>query len=285
MILKKIQFIYLFIFYIISNIAFANFENSIVVKVDNEIITNFEIKNKILSNLLLSGREINQKNINDLKNQSLEELIQTKVKIIELSKYNLSIDRLQINQYLKSISKDNIQNLKNEFKKLNLDFGLFEKYIETELIWQKYIYQIYSKKIQIDRNQIKDELNELLKKNKNIFEYNLSEIEIVINENERADEKIRNIENKILKDGFEMTALNHSFSDTSSNKGSIGWISSKELSKNIFEIIEDMKIGEISPPIKRQNTVLFLKINNIRSKKIEEVNLKNLEKSIINNKK
>ena len=115
MILKKIQFIYLFIFYIISNIAFANFENSIVVKVDNEIITNFEIKNKILSNLLLSGREINQKNINDLKNQSLEELIQTKVKIIELSKYNLSIDRLQINQYLKSISKDNIQNLKNEF--------------------------------------------------------------------------------------------------------------------------------------------------------------------------
>ena len=141
------------------------------------------------------------------------------------------------------------------------------------------------KKIQIDRNQIKDELNELLKKNKNIFEYNLSEIEIVINENERADEKIRNIENKILKDGFEMTALNHSFSDTSSNKGSIGWISSKELSKNIFEIIEDMKIGEISPPIKRQNTVLFLKINNIRSKKIEEVNLKNLEKSIINNKK
>ena len=59
---------------------------------------------------------------------------------------------------------------------------------------------------------------------------------------------------------------------------------SKELSKNIFEIIEDMKIGEISPPIKRQNTVLFLKINNIRSKKIEEVNLKNLEKSIINNK-
>ena len=114
--------------------------------------------------MLLSGREINQKNINDLKNQSLEELIQTKVKIIELSKYNLSIDRLQINQYLKSISKDNIQNLKNEFKKLNLDFGLFEKYIETELIWQKYIYQIYSKKIQIDRNQIKDELNELLKK-------------------------------------------------------------------------------------------------------------------------
>ena len=104
MILKKIQFIYLFIFYIISNIAFANFENSIVVKVDNEIITNFEIKNKILSNLLLSGREINQKNINDLKNQSLEELIQTKVKIIELSKIIFS-DRLQINQYLKSISK------------------------------------------------------------------------------------------------------------------------------------------------------------------------------------
>ena len=33
--------------------------------------------------------------------------------------------------------------------KINLDFS-FEKYIETELIWQKYIYQIYSKKFKIE---------------------------------------------------------------------------------------------------------------------------------------
>ena len=285
MILNKFQIYCFLIFYFVSNIAYANYETSIVVKVDNEIITNFEIKNKILSNLLLSGKKINQKNINSLKTKSLDELIQMKIKIIELSKYNISIDRLQIDQYLKSISSNNVQNLKDKFKNSNLDFALFEKYVETELMWQKYIYQIYSKKIDIDTNQVKDELKELIKKNQNILEYNLSEIEVAINNNENIKTKINDIKNKIIKDGFETTAQNHSFSDTSSNKGFIGWISSKELSKNIFEIIKKLKIGEVSSPIRRQNTVLFLKVNDIRSKKVEELDQQKLELNIVNRKK
>ena len=285
MILNKFQIYCFLIFYFVSKIAYANYETSIVVKVDNEIITNFEIKNKILSSLLLSGKEINQKNINGLKKKSLDELIQTKIKIIELSKYNISIDRLQMDQYLKSISSNNIQNLKDKFKNSNLDFALFEKYIETELMWQKYIYQIYSKKIDIDTNQVKDELKELTKKNQNILEYNLSEIEVAINNNEDIKKKIDDIKNKMIKDGFETAAQNHSFSDTSSNKGYIGWISSKELSKNIFEIIRKLKIGEVSTPIRRQNTILFLKVNDIRSKKVEELDQQKLELNIVNRKK
>ena len=285
MILNKFQIYCFLIFYFVSKIAYANYETSIVVKVDNEIITNFEIKNKILSSLLLSGKEINQKNINGLKKKSLDELIQTKIKIIELSKYNISIDRLQMDQYLKSISSNNIQNLKDKFKNSNLDFALFEKYIETELMWQKYIYQIYSKKIDIDTNQVKDELKELTKKNQNILEYNLSEIEVAINNNEDIKKKIDDIKNKMIKDGFETAAQNHSFSDTSSNRGYIGWISSKELSKNIFEVIRNLRKGEVSSPIRRQNTILFLKVNDIRSKKVEELDLQKLELNNINRKK
>ena len=285
MILNKFQIYCFLIFYFVSKIAYANYETSIVVKVDNEIITNFEIKNKILSSLLLTGKEINQKNINGLKKKSLDELIQTKIKIIELSKYNISIDRLQMDQYLKSISSNNIQNLKDKFKNSNLDFALFEKYIETELMWQKYTYQIYSKKIDIDTNQVKDELKELTKKNQNILEYNLSEIEVAINNNEDIKKKIDDIKNKMIKDGFETAAQNHSFSDTSSNRGYIGWISSKELSKNIFEVIRNLRKGEVSSPIRRQNTILFLKVNDIRSKKVEELDLQKLELNIINRKK
>lgn len=285
MILNRLKIILLLISFFFSNNVFADFENSIIVKVDNEIITNFEIKNKILTNLVLTGKEINQKNINDLKERSLEQLIQIKIKTLELSKYNLTVDRFQIDQYLKSLSQNNIKKLKNKFKNLNLDFELFEKYVETELKWQKYIYKIYSEKINIDVNQVKDELDELVRENKKILEYNLSEIEIAVEKKEQVNKKINDINNKILKDGFNSTALNYSISDTSFNKGYIGWVSSRELSKDIFEIIKNMKKNEISVPIKRQNTILFLKINDIRFKKVEEVNLQKLELNIINRKK
>ena len=60
------------------------------------------------------------------------------------------------------------------------------------------------------------------------------------------------------------------------NKGDLGWISSKSLSKSkIIDIIEKMNIGDISKPIIKQNTILFLKLNDKRKSKIDKVNLVN----------
>ena len=64
--LKKIlTYIFFFIFYF--NIGFAKIQNKIVLKVENEIITQHEVKNKILTELLLSGQKVTQENINNQK--------------------------------------------------------------------------------------------------------------------------------------------------------------------------------------------------------------------------
>ena len=62
----KIILISILIFFKFSY-SFSNIDNKIVIKIENEIITNFEIKNKILTLLILGNQEINQKNINILK--------------------------------------------------------------------------------------------------------------------------------------------------------------------------------------------------------------------------
>ena len=46
-----------------------------------------------------------------------------------------------------------------------------------------------------------------------------------------------------------------------------------------------MKIGQVSEPIRRQNTVLFLKVNDIRNSEITDLNLADLKKKLINQKK
>ena len=215
----------------------------------------------------------------------MDSLIQSKIKFIAISKYDLDVSKSQINQYLNSISSNDIQSLKNKFNKNNLDFELFLEDIEIEFKWQKLIYQIYSKNISFDDKQIEFELRNLIKKNSNLKEYNISEIEIFIEVNEQIDGKIIEIKDKIRADGFEQTALNYSISSSASNKGNIGWVNSKALSKQIFNIIKDMKKNEISSPIRRQNSILFLKVNDMRNKKLNETNIANLKESIINQKK
>ena len=86
-----------------------------------------KLKNKIISTLVLSNQEINQKNIDSLKKQALEFLIQNKLKKIELSKTNIETTSGQIENYIKSISQNNLSLLKEKFKKNNIDFRLFKE--------------------------------------------------------------------------------------------------------------------------------------------------------------
>ena len=72
--LFKLIIPFLLIFF--NSYSYAKIQNKIILKVENEIITNYEIKNKILRSLILSGEEISQENINRYKNQALESLIQ-----------------------------------------------------------------------------------------------------------------------------------------------------------------------------------------------------------------
>ena len=151
-----------------------------IVKVENEIITNYELKNKILTSLILSGQEINQQNIDNLKKGVLTQLIEIKLKKIEILKYKIQKDEIRINSYLSSISNNNLQNFKNKFFENNINFEIFLDEIDTEFRWQKLIYGLYSKKINIDEEKVNDEIEKIIKQDASIDEFELSEIDAMI---------------------------------------------------------------------------------------------------------
>ena len=88
----------------------------LLLKLEKKIITNFDVKNKIIGSLLISGEEINQKTIDNLKSQSLDNLIILKLKEIELEKFDYIIEKNRINTYLAQLSNNNLEELKKIFK-------------------------------------------------------------------------------------------------------------------------------------------------------------------------
>ena len=278
------------IFYIILSIIFlsknaiAQINNKIILKVENEIITSYELKNKILTTLFLSNQEINQSNIDKLKKKSVELLIEDKLKLIELKKYNFEADNSRTRKYLNSISSNNIQNLIENFNKNNLDFDLFKKEVETQLKWQELIYNIYKNKISIDENIINDELKNLMGKNTNFKEFKISEIEIFASENDNKN-KIKEVQDEINKNGFSVAAIKLSMSTSSKNKGNLGWINSKSLSNQIKDIITSMKVGDVSKPIFQQDRILFLKLDDTREISLDMNDIEKFKNKIIDQKK
>ena len=278
------KFFFILILLVNKNILLAKTNNKILLKVENEIITNYEVKDKILRTLYLTNQEINQDNIDKLKKRSLDSIIQLKLKKIELSKFNLNLDQIQLTNYLNKISNNNILGFQESFIKNKLSYDLFLDEVKTELKWKKLIYKIYSKKISLNEDSLNDELEEIIKNNKKIEEVNISEIEIIINENFDKTNIIE-IQNDIKKIGFGNAALKYSISPSASQKGNLGWLNVKTLSNQIYDVVNKMQPGEISEPIKKQNTILFLKINDKRVSETNKLSVSLLKKNLLNQKK
>ena len=281
----NLKLLIIIIYLSLTNLLFAKVTNNIVLKVENEIITNYEIKNKILTTLILANQEINQENINNLKKQALDILIQLKLKKIELNKYNYEVSNIELENFLNKIFSNNFNAQKIRLQNNNLSIDLLLEEFRTQLKWQKFIYQLYSKKIEINEKEINDKVNEILGGQEYLEEYKISEIEISLKNNESEELKIKNIINQIEVNGFENTALRSSISSSASNKGDLGWVNAKSLSKKINKIISKLKINEISDPFKNQNSILFLMLKDKRVSKTQDINIMELKNNIINQKK
>ena len=133
-------------------------KNEIIVKIDNNIITAYEIKNKIKTSLILSNQDINQINIDKNKKRALTYLIDLKLKKNELEKYKFDLDNINVNNQLLSLSSNNINKFKEKFQELGINFELFVNEIKIETAWKQLMFNIYKEKVKINQKDIDREV-------------------------------------------------------------------------------------------------------------------------------
>lgn len=264
-----------------SSSLYSKIKSNIVVFVGNEIITNFEIKNKILTSLMLAKVELNQKNIDSYKKQALNSLIDLKLKKKELSKYNFRAEDSEVNKYINSISSNNVIEFKNNFSNNDLSFSLFVEEIKIELKWRKLIYEIFKERVRSTEKSVEKELNEIIKKQSQIVEYKVSEIEIELQKDGNEIDQIKKIKRFINQIGFENTALKYSSSSSAEQKGDLGWVKENALSKPVHEIIKGLEIGAVSKPIKKLNKITFLKLVDKKKVSIDSKNKEKIKNDLI----
>ena len=144
MIKKKIILLLIINFFIFKTIPVYSFISSkIIANVGNEIITSYELKNKIKIILFLSGQDINQDNINKTKESSFTSLVNYKIKKQEVKKYKIPIEvDVNVRKILGNVfSRYNTDQLglKNIFLQNDLDYQVYLDEVKTEVAWQKLI--------------------------------------------------------------------------------------------------------------------------------------------------
>ena len=263
---KKIKLSIIVIFTIILNIQnLTAFENKILFKIDNEIITTIDIYEEIKF-LKVFNPEINSLSDVELFEISKNNLIKDKIKKIEIMKFVKELkvdDKFLLKLIERKYSRLNINSIKNfekYLKKENLNIETVKGKFIIELMWNDLIFQKFSKKVVIDKEKIKNEISQNSQK-KFQKEYLISEIVFNVANKDEFNNKYQKILLDIEKVGFKKTALIHSNSDSATNGGLIGWVKEVNLNKNFKKVISELKPGQFSKPVRTSSGFIIIKID------------------------
>ena len=266
------NYLFILFFCLILNNA-KSIETKIIYNIENEIITNIDIKNEF-KYLIALNNSLKELDKGRILNISKESIIREKIKKIEILK-NFKVIELNEDYYellLKNIYlRLNLRSI-YEFEAYLKDYDLkiddIKMKITIDTLWNELIMRKYSSKVTINKDEIK---KEILKNSKiQLKEYQLSEIIFEVTSKEEIAIKYNEVIKSINEIGFENSAATYSFSESAKIGGDIGWIAENSLNKNIKKNINGLQIGEITKPIILPNGVLILKL----------INTKNLETTI-----
>ena len=268
-------FLILVIFVSLSTNIFAN-SIKILVKVQDEIVTNVDINNEIKYLLLLNPKlnELNNKRIKEIAKDSLiTEIIKRK----ELEKfYNFNkienITDLIENKFLERYKVNNKAEFIQILERKGLKYEFVKKKIDIEGLWNQLIYKKYSNNIKINEEFLRQNILNQFANKEDKYEYSLSEIFLTSSSNEDLDETLKKLKNSISEIGFENSALIYSSSNTSKNGGLIGWVNELQISENIKRNIYEVNVNGITKPIKMNGGYLIIKVNDKRAFK-EDVDI------------
>ena len=164
----RIIFIFLFLTTSFAH-SYNDKTNRIEVLVNENIITKYDIVQRLKINSILNRVEITDINYNQLLNIVIDDLVIEKLKIKKIEEYNISFNKNEFITHEKRYLL-NLNYSKKELEELfyinDINYNHLNELLEIDLKWQKLIYGLYFRVTSVTEQEI----SELTSKNPNIDE-------------------------------------------------------------------------------------------------------------------
>jgi len=161
--------LFLIFFSIISEAKQLN--NKVIVSIDNLIITDLDIDKEIIF-LKFINKDISNVNLEQLKKEMINSLIDRKIKDIEVNYYKIEVSDKEIENnlynYLEKI-KINSEILNSFYNQNEIEKDYLRNIIKIDVRWSKLIRQMYESRISVNLTEVNKQL-ENEKKNTEVDE-------------------------------------------------------------------------------------------------------------------
>ena len=244
----------------------AVIKDSLYATVGDKAITHSDIINEIKIMLILNNQSFSEEKKEYLQSLAIRSVIKTNIKKIEIEKYDLELSRDEVDKQLKKMANNlnmNFNTFKNIFTTNEIDFSIVTDQVQTELLWNSLIFQLYKDRLSINLSEIDEQLK-LIERKKEVNEYLISEIIIKPIPKAKLESEIQKLKNRIKIEGFETVAMDLSISETALQGGDLGWVNENIISEKLKYKIINTPMGSVSKPIFLPEGILFFKVRDKR---------------------
>ena len=163
--LLVIFFIFFSSYYVIAD---DKVEHKIAVLVNEDVITSYDIIQRLKLTAIIQGINLNAQNTQLMVNNVVDELIREKVKLSKINEYQIKVKDEEYTEFEKDfftrnkINQDEILNLLRENR---INYQEFKKYLKGELAWNKLINGLFFRLTSVSNLEV----DELMSKNPSLL--------------------------------------------------------------------------------------------------------------------
>ena len=135
----------------------------IIKLVNNNVITNYDLEQRLKLYSTLNNVNINEENLDILANEMLSLMVDEKLQLEQINSYKISVNESEINDYIERAYLNESNSL-NEFidalNNNNIDIAILKKSIEVMIGWNKLTGRLYYRTSEINKVDLENLMNE-----------------------------------------------------------------------------------------------------------------------------
>ena len=156
--IKQLLFSIIFIF----SISAYGQSYKIIKLVNDQVITNYDLEKRLQLFSILNNVEITDNNIDHYAREMIKLMVDEKIQIEQIKKYNIKIKESEIKEFTEKIlmSSDNAKNIENELKINDINISILEDSIKIQLGWNELSNKLFYRDAEISEIDLKNALSQ-----------------------------------------------------------------------------------------------------------------------------
>ncbi|HWE98509.1 MAG TPA: peptidylprolyl isomerase [Caulobacteraceae bacterium] len=250
---------------------------SVVVTVNDDIISSWDIVQRMRLLIVTSGIQPTDQNLPELQREAVRSLIDEHLELQELrregktQKFDLIASDAEVEDEIATIARSNNTTgaqLLAQLAAQGVGQQTFKDQLRAEISWRGWIRGRYGQRLTIGEDQVKA-YQKRMEAEAGKPQYEVSEVFIDASRAGGLDEARQGAAQLIsqIQGGAPFAAVARQFSNSPSaaNGGDVGWITTGEMPAEVDHVLLDMRPGQLSAPIPVKDGVYVVMLKDKRA--------------------